>query len=102
AGATATVTIPYSVPAATPAGPQTASAAIGSATADPDGANDAASDTTTVLVVAPLSVTKTDGQTSVVAGTGGYAYTITITNGGPSDAHAVGLADSVPAALTAG
>jgi uncharacterized repeat protein (TIGR01451 family) len=53
AGASAVVTIPYSVPAATPAGPQTAAVASSSATADLDAANDAASDTTTVLVAAP-------------------------------------------------
>ncbi len=102
AGASATVTIPYSVPAATPAGPQTVAVAVGSATADLDGANDAASDTTMVVTVAPLTVTVTDGQASVTAGTGGYAYTITVTNGGPSDAHGVVLDDGVPGAFTVG
>ena len=102
AGATATVTVPYTVPAATPPGPQTATATVASATSDPDGTNDTASDTTDVTAVAPLAVAVDDGRASVVAGTGGYAYTITVTDGGPSDAHAVVLHDDVPAAFTVG
>ncbi len=52
--------------------------------------------------MASLTVTVDDGLASVVAGTGGHLYTITVTNGGPSDAHAVVVADPVPAAFTAG
>ncbi len=102
AGASATVNVAYSVPASTPAGPQTASVVVSSATSDPVSANDGASDATTVLVGAPLSVTKDDGLATVTAGTGGHGYTITVTNGGPSDAHTVVLDDAVPGALTVG
>ena len=55
-----------------------------------------------MTAVADLAVSVDDGQASVVAGTGGYTYTITVTNGGPSDAHAVVLHDDVPAAFTVG
>ncbi|MGZ3586355.1 MAG: hypothetical protein ACXVAP_03805, partial [Candidatus Limnocylindrales bacterium] len=69
---------------------------------DPNLADNAASDTTTVLEAAALSVTKDDGLATVAAGTGGHAYTITVTNGGPSDADSVVLDDTVPPAFSAG
>src|SRR5205085_8906004 len=58
---------------------------------------------TTVSRSADLSVTKSDGVSQVTAGTGTvYTYTITVTNGGPSDAASVTLADSWPAGFTQG
>ena len=63
--------------------------------------SNSASDTDTVTSSADLSVTKSDGQTSVTAGDGvTYTYTITVTNGGPSTATGVSLADSWPASFT--
>ena len=47
-------------------------------------------------------MTKDDGQASVLAGTAGHAWLITVTNSGPSDADSVRLDDAVPAALSAG
>ena len=102
AGASATVSLAYTVPAATPGGLQTLTASVTSATADPDPADNAASDTTLVLEAATLTLTKDDGLANVVAGTGGHAYTLTLSNGGPSDADAVSVTDSVPGAFTAG
>ena len=55
-----------------------------------------------VAEVADLTVTKTDGQAEVDVGTTGNAYTITVTNGGPSDADGLTLADAVPEGLGAG
>src|SRR5204863_232637 len=70
---------------------------------DPTGANDSATDTDTVTTSADLSVTKDDGVTSVTAGDGAtYTYTITVHNGGPSDAQNVSLADMWPAGFTRG
>ncbi len=77
AGASATVTVGYSVPATTPGGTQTATVSIASAVSDPDPTDDSASDSTDVVEAATLVVTKSDGVTSVTAGSTGLAYTIT-------------------------
>ena len=102
AGGSATIILAYTVPASTAAGVQTAAAGVTSPLVDPTPANDSATDDTTVVNVASLTVTVDDGLANVVAGTGGHVYTITVSNGGPSDAHAVSLADPVPAAFGAG
>jgi uncharacterized repeat protein (TIGR01451 family) len=57
-----------------------------------------ATDTNTLTPQADLSVTKDDGQTSAVPGTG-VKYTITVRNAGPSTVSAVNLTDDLPAAL---
>jgi uncharacterized repeat protein (TIGR01451 family) len=57
-----------------------------------------ATDTDTLTPQADLSVTKDDGQTSAVPGTG-VTYTITVSNAGPSTVSAVNLTDDLPAAL---
>ena len=102
AGASATVSVAYTVPPATLPGVQTDSVSVSSAVVDPTPANDVGADSTTVTDVASLTTSTDDGQVSVVAGTGGYGYTITVTNSGPSDTHGVVLDDLVPAAFTAG
>ncbi len=101
AGASATVSLDYSVPATIESGPRTITAAVTSATSDLDPADDSGLDTTTVVEVADLVVTKTDGHSAVTAGGPGAIYTITITNAGPSDADSVAVADSVPAPFIA-
>ncbi len=102
AGASATVSVDFTVAASTLAGVQLETATVSGSPADPVGANDVATDSTTVSVIASLVIEKSDGLVSVEAGTSGHAYTVTIGNDGPSDAHAVSLSDPVPAALTAG
>jgi hypothetical protein len=83
-GADATVSVSYTVPAATTASPQVNSVTVSSATPDPASANNGAQDSNTVLTSADLSVTKSDGVTSVTAGDGvTRTYTITVHNGGP-------------------
>ena len=49
--------------------------------------------------VADLSITKTDGVSSVTAG-GGLTYTITASNAGPDTATGATVADTFPASLT--
>ncbi len=67
---------------------------------DPDASNDSATDTDAVIRSADLSITKTDGVASVVAGTS-TTYTITLTNLGPSTEPAgVVVDDPIPAATT--
>ena len=65
------------------------------------GCSSGSSAATTVTVNNPpdLSITKTDGVTSVHPG-GSTTYTITASNAGPSDATGATVADTLPAALT--
>ena len=48
---------------------------------------------------ADLSITKSDSPDPVVAGSQ-LTYTITVTNAGPSTAHAVNVTDDLPAGTT--
>jgi uncharacterized repeat protein (TIGR01451 family) len=66
---------------------------------DPDPSDNTATDTTTVDPRADLSITKTDGNATAIAGTA-ITYTIVVTNGGPSAIADAPVADAVPAALT--
>ncbi|HEX8265600.1 MAG TPA: Ig-like domain repeat protein, partial [Pyrinomonadaceae bacterium] len=66
---------------------------------DPNTANNSATDTDTLTPRADLSITKTDGATSVTAG-GPVVYTITASNAGPSNAAGATVTDTFPAALT--
>jgi uncharacterized repeat protein (TIGR01451 family) len=74
-------------------------ATVSSSTADPNPANNSATDTDTLAPSADLSITKTDGVTSVLPG-GSLTYTITSSNAGPSDAPGSTVADTFPASLT--
>ncbi len=103
AGASATVSVDYSVPPSATGGPRSETVSVSSSVSDPAAANDSATDTTTVVEVATLVVGKDDGLASVTAGDGlGHTYTITVTNQGPSDADNLEVADNVPAAISAG
>jgi uncharacterized repeat protein (TIGR01451 family) len=66
---------------------------------DPDPANNSATDTDTISRQADLSITKTDGVTTVIPG-GPVTYTITASNPGPSDAAGATVADTFPPSLT--
>src|SRR5437016_5419590 len=103
AGGSATVTVSYTVPASTPAGPQTNTVTVSSPVSDPNTANNTASDTNTVVTSADLSVTKTDGVTTVTAGDGvARSYLITVSNAARSDATSVTLSDTWPGGFTRG
>ncbi len=67
-------------------------------TFDADNTNDSASTPIAVTSSAALSVTKTSTPESIAAGEP-LAYTLIITNAGPSTAHGVTLLDALPAAL---
>jgi uncharacterized repeat protein (TIGR01451 family) len=103
AGATApagvrSATIMVSIPAATPAGPITATVTATSDTTDPALGNNAASTTTTVAVSADLSITLTDAPDPITAGGAtNLVYTATLTNGGPSDAQNARFSLPIPA-----
>jgi uncharacterized repeat protein (TIGR01451 family) len=73
----------------------TATVTAGSAT-DPNPGNNSATDTDALGASADLSITKTDGVTSVTAG-GSVTYTITASNAGPSNASGATVADTFPA-----
>lgn len=66
---------------------------------DPVTGNNSATDTDTLGASADLSITKTDGVTTVTAG-GSTTYTITASNAGPSTANGATVADTFPATLT--
>ncbi|WP_170113274.1 proprotein convertase P-domain-containing protein [Ahniella affigens] len=74
-------------------------ATVSSGITDPNPPNNSATDTDTLTPQADLSITKTDGVTSVVAG-GSATYTITASNPGPSNAPGATVADTFPASLT--
>ncbi len=63
---------------------------------DPIPGNNSATDSDTLNPQADLSITKTDGATSVNAGTS-TTYTITASNAGPSHVPAATVADTFPA-----
>ncbi len=74
-------------------------AAVTSATGDPSSGNNSATTTTTVTASADLSITKTDGVTTVTPG-GSTTYTIVASNvAGPSSTTAT-VADTFPVSLT--
>jgi uncharacterized repeat protein (TIGR01451 family) len=74
-------------------------ATISSSITDPTPGNNSATDTDTLTPQADVSITNTDGQTSVTAGTN-TTYTITASNAGPSNAPGTTVADTFPAACT--
>jgi len=76
-----------------------ASVATPAGMTDPNPANNSATDTDTVVLLANLSVTKDDGVTSVTAG-GPVSYTITVSNAGPDPATGATVTDTLPAAIT--
>jgi len=69
-----------------------------SGTTDPTLGNNSASDSDTLTPQADLSVTVSDGKTTVMPGTSD-TYTITVTNNGPSTVSSLTLTDAIPAAL---
>jgi uncharacterized repeat protein (TIGR01451 family) len=79
-------------------GPAVDSATVSSGTADPNGANNTASQSVTIVPQANLAIAKS-GPPSASAGFP-IIYTITVTNNGPSDAAAVVVNDPTPAGTT--
>jgi uncharacterized repeat protein (TIGR01451 family) len=101
AGATATFVMVVNVNGSTPAGGTiTNTASVSTTTTDPTPANNSETETTSVQTRADLTVTKTDSPDPVFAGSN-LTYTITVTNGGPSNATNATLSDLIPANTTA-
>ena len=99
-GASASFTVVVLVSPSTPDGTTiTNTADVTAATLDPDLANNSSTVTTDVATEADVSVTKTAAAGPVLAGDT-IAYTITVSNAGPSDAQTVALTDLVPADTT--
>ena len=77
----------------------TATVAAGAGTSEANLANNGATDSDTQGTgLADLAITKTNGQSSYLAGAP-VIYTLTITNAGPSHAPAFDVSDPVPAAI---
>ena len=103
AGGSATITVTYTVPSSTQAGNYTNTVSVASDEPDPVTSDDTDSDTNTVVTSADLAITKDDGVTQITAGDGvTYSYTITVTNGGLSDADNVTVSDTWPAGFDQG
>jgi uncharacterized repeat protein (TIGR01451 family) len=86
-------------PAATGTLENTAAVAVPATMGDPNTANNTATDTDTLTPQADLSISKSDGLSTVAPGQA-VTYTIVASNAGPSDALGATVADTVPAALT--
>ena len=67
---------------------------------DPTPANNSATDVTTIVAQADLSVSKTDGSLAATPG-GSTVYTVTVTNAGPSAVTGASVSDALPAGATA-
>ena len=98
-GGSVDVVIAVSVPVDTAAGPIMNNASVSTSTSDPNAANDATSEDTTIATSADISVSKVDSADPVPAGTG-FSYMVTVSNAGPSDATLVQLADTLPTEVT--
>ena len=98
-GGSVTFTVAYGVTATSGSVTNTATVATPAGTTDSTPANNTVSDTDTVTPVADVSVSKTDGVTSVNAG-GTTSYTIVVSNAGPSSAGGAVLTDPASAGLT--
>ena len=77
----------------------TATIAVPVGVTDPTPANNSATDTDTVNLVADLSITKSDGVATVNAGAT-TTYTIVVSNGGPSAANGATFTDPAVANLS--
>ncbi len=95
-GATATVDVVYGVDTSVPAGTVTNTAAATSAEVTTPVT---ASDTVTIVEDVDLSVNKTFGTTTAIAGVAGYTFSLSATNNGLSDAENVSITDTVDADL---
>ena len=99
-GASASFSVVVLVSPSAPAGTTIANTAtVTAATADPNLANNTSTVTSLSAAEADVSVTKTTAAGPAIAGST-VAYTITVSNAGPSDSQTVALSDVVPANTT--
>ena len=96
-GQSITITLTGTIdPSATGALTNTAHVGPAAGVTDPDLSNNTATDTDTLTPEADLSLSKTDGVTSVVPGTS-TTYTIVVRNVGPSGVIGASVSDPLPA-----
>jgi uncharacterized repeat protein (TIGR01451 family) len=96
-GASAVCNITVTAPGSP--GTVTNNASVTSTTHDPDTGNNSASEGTLVLPPIDLAITKDNGTTTSVPGTG-TTYTIMVTNNGPTAVTGATVNDNFPAELT--
>ncbi len=100
AGATTAFTVDVLVDSDVPGGDMLVNqATVDSDEPDPSPGNNSDSESTTVVAEADLAIEKRASQSPVVAGEN-FAYTIVVTNTGPSAAPDVVVVDVLPAGLT--
>ncbi len=97
-GATETITIDVIADPAS-AGTPDNTATASTTTPDPDPSNDEATESTTVVAQADLSIAKIDSSDPIDAGSP-LTYTIDVRNDGPSEATNVVVTDPLPAGTT--
>jgi len=99
-GGTATYTLTGTVdPAATGTLVNTATAAAPAGMTDPNPANNSATDTDTLTPQTDLALTKS-ASTDPVSPGAPLTYSLTVTNGGPSNATSVTVVDTLPVGVT--
>src|SRR5437016_7169432 len=96
---TATFTVTGTVTAGSGTITNTASVTAPAGTNDPAGNNSATDNNTVITPTADLSITKTDGVTSINQGAT-LTYTIVASNAGPSAVVAATVSDVFPAQLS--
>ena len=95
-GAAPTITINVTAPAA--AGSLVNTATVSAGTTDPDLTNNTDQITTTVTALADLAITKTGPATATAGST--IAYSLSVSNLGPSTAASVSVTDTLPAGVS--
>ncbi len=98
-GASAIITLVYTVPAGVSAGTYTNTAHVSSPSSDSNSANNTATAPVAVTESADLSIRKVANPNPAIPGQD-LTYTIIVTNAGPSDADSVTVADTLPAGFT--
>ena len=99
-GGTATFTLTGTVSAsASGLLSNTATVTVPAGTTDPTPGNNTATDVDNLVPQVSLAVAKTDGSATYTPG-GSATYTVTVTNGGPSEASNVTITDPLPAGVT--
>jgi uncharacterized repeat protein (TIGR01451 family) len=86
-------------PAASGTVSNTATITSASGDTDPNMTNNSATDSDAITLKADLRITVTDGKTTVVPGAKD-TYTVTVTNGGPSNVSGAVVQDTLPNAFT--
>ena len=96
AGTSKSLTVSFTVPAATPPGSLTDTATVSSTTPNP---NPKTASLSTTVVDVPLTIAKAPSVTVVAGAAATQTYTITVTNTSGFTAEGVAVADAWPAAL---